>query len=103
MLTLETIPHKSTPGFTPGIGIFSYAEQAQIAAPMIAQDTRFVFYALRVMNDEVWNLIDGQRNIGEVADAVCLEFGFELDPTLFIPLVEGLAREGFVTLEHPGE
>lgn len=91
------VPRKVAPGFTPGIGIFSYPKQAEIAKPMLAQDPKFVFYALRVMNDEVWNLIDGRRSVADIAEAICMEFGFELDPALFLPLVEGLVREGLVT------
>jgi len=99
-LSLDAIPHKVASGFTPGLGIFSYPDQAKIAEPMLVQDTRFVFYALRVMNDEVWNLIDGRRNIGEIAEIVCIEFGFELDRILFLPLIAGLVREGLVTLVY---
>jgi hypothetical protein len=100
---LGAIPHKARPGFTPGIGIIPYAEQARIAAEMQAQDPTFLFYALRVMNDEVWNLIDGRRSIGEIADAVSLEFDFELELGLFLPLVEELVDRGLVTLEPAGE
>ena len=101
--TLDAIPVKVQPGFTPGIGIVPYAEQAKIAEQMQAQDPTFLFYALRVMNDEVWNFIDGQRSIGEIAESVCMEFGFELAPDLFLPLVEVLVDRGLVRLEAAGE
>ena len=100
---LAAIPHKRVPGFTPGLAIFTYPEQAEISAPMETQDPVYTFYALRVMNDEVWNMIDGRRNIAEIAEAVCMEFGFELDPALFLPLIEGLVRVDLVTLETPGD
>jgi len=96
---LESIPFKFEPGFTPGLGILSYPEQAAIAEPMLQQDPRFVFYALRVVNDELWNSIDGEKNVEEIANALCFQFGFELDPELFIPLFEGLLREGLIGLE----
>jgi hypothetical protein len=54
------------------------------------------------MNDEVWNFIDGQRTIGEIAESVCMEFGFELEPALFLPLVQGLVDRGLVRLEAAG-
>lgn len=97
---LNAVPVKVRPGFTPGIGIVSYAMQADLARQMSAQESTYLFYALRVMNDEVWNFIDGQRNIGEIAESVCQEFGFELDPGMFVPLVEQLVTRGFVTLEE---
>jgi hypothetical protein len=96
---LEAIPLKVQPGFTPGIGIIPYAEQARIAEQMAAQDQKFLFYALRVMNDEVWNFVDGQRCIGEIAESVCMEFGFELEPDLFLPLVQELVDRGLIRLE----
>jgi len=95
---LESVPYKVTPGFTPGLGIFSYPEQAAIAEPMMEQDPRFVFYALRVVNDEVWNMIDGERSIEEIAEAVCLEFGFQLDAQLFVPLFDGLVQQELIGL-----
>jgi hypothetical protein len=96
---LDAVPIKVQPGFTPGIGLIPYAEQARIAEQMQAQDSRFLFYALRVMNDEVWNFIDGQRSIGEIAESVCMEFGFELEPGLFLPLVQELVDRGLIRLE----
>ena len=95
---LDSVPFKPRPGFTPGLAIFSYPEQAAIAEPMSQQDPRFVFYTLRVMNDELWNNIDGQRSVAEIADALCFQFGFELDAELFVPLFEGLLREGLIEL-----
>lgn len=100
---LEAIPLKVRPGFAPGIGIMPYAEQVRIAEQMQAQDPTFLFYALRVMNDEVWNFIDGRRSIGEIAEAVCMEFDFELEPGLFLPLVEELVKRGLVTLDMARE
>jgi hypothetical protein len=96
---LDAIPRKVRPGFTPGIGIIPYAEQASIAGQMQAQDPKFLFYALRVMNDEVWNFIDGQHSIREIAESVCMEFGFELEPNLFLPLVQELVDRGLVRLD----
>jgi hypothetical protein len=97
---LEAIPIKVQPGFTPGIGVVPYPVQAELAQRMRAQDSTFLFYALRVMNDEVWNLIDGQRSIGDIAEAVCMEFEFELEPDLFLPLVDALVDRGIVRLEE---
>ncbi len=69
-VTLQSVPRKRVPGFTPGLAILSYPEQAAIARPMADQDPTFQFYALRVMNDELWNMIDGVRTTAEIAEAV---------------------------------
>jgi hypothetical protein len=100
---LGAVPYKVQPGFTPGIGIIPYAEQVRTAGQMEVQDDKFLFYALRVMNDEVWNFIDGQRTIGEIAESVCMEFGFELEPALFLPLVQELVDRGLIRLEAARE
>ena len=100
---LDSVPYKVKPGFTPGIGIVPYAEQARMAEHMQSQDPKFLFYSLRVMNDEVWNFIDGERSIGEIAESVCMEFEFDLSPELFLPLVEVLVDEGLVELDITGE
>jgi hypothetical protein len=96
---LDSVPVKVQPGFTPGIGIVPYADQARIAGEMQAEDPRFLFYALRVMNDELWNSIDGQRTCAEIAAAVCMEFELDLAPSLFLPLIEVLVDEGLVKLK----
>jgi hypothetical protein len=65
---------------------------------MQAQDARVVFDSLRPMADELWNFVDGQRTVGAIIEAVCLEFDFDLAPALFIPLVEGMEKTGILTL-----
>lgn len=97
--TLVAVPRKLKHIPPPGLDRFSYSEQLRIAEPMAAQDPRFVFYSLRVMNDELWNMIDGRHSVGAIAKAVCMEFGFELDPALFLPLFDGLVRSGLITLD----
>jgi hypothetical protein len=51
------------------------------------------------MADELWNFVDGYRTVGEIIESVCLEFDFELDPVLFIPLVEGMGEAGIMGLD----
>jgi hypothetical protein len=74
----------------------AYPELVALVARMRAQDGRIIFDSLRPMGDEIWNMIDGERTVAEIADAVCLEFGFELEPELFLPLVEGLVASDAV-------
>lgn len=63
---------------------------------MREEDPRIIFDSLRPMGDEFWNMIDGERSAGEIAEAVCLEFGFELSPELLLPLVEGMVASGAI-------
>jgi hypothetical protein len=66
---------------------------------MQAQDSRIVFDSLRPMADELWNFVDGYRTVGEIIESVCLEFDFELDSVLFIPLIEGMGEAGIMGLD----
>ena len=68
----------------------SYPELVSLVEQMRARDPRIIFDSLRPIGDEIWNMIDGERTVGEIAEAVCLEFGFDLPPELFLPLLNGL-------------
>lgn len=76
----------------------SYPELVTLVARMQAQDPRIIFDSLRPIGDEFWNMIDGSRSVREIAEAVCFEFGFDLDPELFLPLVDGLLESQAATL-----
>ncbi|MGH2614303.1 MAG: hypothetical protein ACRDJC_03610, partial [Thermomicrobiales bacterium] len=66
-----------------------------------AQDPRIIFDSLRPLGDELWNMIDGERTVGEITEAACLEFGFTLDPDLFGPLFDGLIASEAVEVASP--
>ena len=76
----------------------SYPELVGIAGHMAEQDSRIIFDSLRPMGDEFWNLVDGRRTIAEIAEAVCFQFGFELDAEHFLPLVDGMVRSGIAEI-----
>lgn len=97
-MTLNTIPRKCKQLSRPGLGL-SYPEAYELFKKMAAQDPRVLFYALRPLGDELWNMIDGQRSVGWIIEACLIEFGFEVDPHLFLPVFEGLEREGLITFE----
>jgi hypothetical protein len=46
-------------------------------------------------------MIDGERTLGEIAEAACLEFGFDLDPALFLPLFDRLVTTETVEVARP--
>ncbi len=70
---------------------------------MLAQDDRLEFDALRSLGDEFWNSIDGRQSVREIAEGLCLQFGFELDPELFLPLINGLVKAGMITLTEESD
>jgi hypothetical protein len=67
-----------------------YPELVALVERLRARDHRVIFDSLRPVGEEFWNMIDGKRTVGEIAAAVCFEFGFDLDPALFLPLVDRL-------------
>jgi hypothetical protein len=76
----------------------SYPDLVALVERMKAQDSRIIFDSLRPIGDEFWNMIDGRSTIGEIAESVCSEFGFNFDPALLLPLAEGLTRSGAAML-----
>lgn len=76
----------------------SYPDLVALVERMQAQDPKVIFDSLRPIGDEFWNMIDGRRTIGEIAESVCSEFGFDFDPALLAPLADGLTRSGATTL-----
>lgn len=97
-VTLNSTPRKLVDGAHSALEGVSYPELVAIVELMQAQDSRIVFDSLRPMADELWNFVDGQRTVGAIIEAVCLEFDFDLDPALFIPLMEGMEKTEILTL-----
>jgi hypothetical protein len=84
----------------PGTAVagLNYPELVALVDRLTAQDPHVIFDSLRPIGDEFWNMIDGQRTVGEIIEAVCSEFGFAFDPALLLPLADGLVRSGATTL-----
>lgn len=98
--SLNAIPQKLSNHPATGLDGTAYPERVRIAEAMAVQDPRIIFDSLRPMADEFWNLIDGRRTIADIAEAICIQFGFELDPELFLPMAEGLVEAGLIALDE---
>lgn len=96
--SLKTIVRKRHDGPGSALAGANYPELVVLVEQMRARDPRIIFDSLRPMGDEIWNLIDGKRTVGEVVEAVCLEFGFDLPPELFLPLMDGLVKSEAVVV-----
>ncbi len=96
--TLATVVRKNHQG--PGTALTGtpYPALVALVVQMQAQDTLIIFDSLRPLGDEFWNMIDGERTVETIATAVCLEFGFELSPELFVSLVNGMVNAGAVSV-----
>jgi hypothetical protein len=92
--SLNSVLERTHDGPGTAVAGTSYPGLVALAERMKAEDGRIIFDSLRPMGDEFWNMIDGKRSVEEIAEAVCLEFGFDLSPGLFLPLVEGMVASG---------
>ena len=86
-MTLNQMP-RTHPGFTTWVGSL-YPESYALFRQMADQDPRFLFYALRPVGDELWNMIDGERSIGQIIEACLIEFGFDVRPRFTPPCLRG--------------
>jgi hypothetical protein len=57
-----------------------YEDLLEIADELAAADANAGWRSLRVVSDEAWNFVDGERNVAEIADAVGFEFDLEIEP-----------------------
>jgi hypothetical protein len=95
--SLSMIPIKILQQSTPGLGM-TYPEAVSLFKKMKEQDSRVVFYTIRPLGDEVWNMVDGKKTIGEIATACTIEFGINVDEVLFLPIFEGLWRNKLISI-----
>ncbi|MGH2354242.1 MAG: hypothetical protein ACRDJN_21770, partial [Chloroflexota bacterium] len=103
--SLQSVVRRTREGPGTAVAGTPYLELTALAERMKAEDGRIIFDSLRPMGDEFWNMIDGERSVEVIAEAVCLEFGFDLSPGLFLPLVEGMVASGvaeIVSSENEG-
>jgi hypothetical protein len=100
--SLQSILRRTHEGPGTAVAGTPYPELVALAERMQAEDGRIIFDSLRPMGDEFWNMIDGERSVEAIAEAVCLEFGFDLSPRLFLPLVEGMVASGAVEIVKAG-
>jgi hypothetical protein len=103
--TLQSVLRRAHDGPGTAVAGTAYPDLVALVERMQAEDRRIIFDSLRPMGDEFWNMIDGERSVEAIADAVCLEFGFDLSPELFLPLVNGMVASGaaeMVGVENEG-
>ena len=91
-------PCRAADHLPPGVVGLSFDEMAELVAAMHRDDARANWETLRILGDELWNFADGRRTLGEIADAICFEFGVEIHPRHFFTLARGLEKAGVFTL-----
>ncbi len=97
-MTLDDVPRKCIQASRPGLAM-SYPQSYELYQNLADQDPSILFYALRPLGDELWNMVDGHRSIGVIVESCLLEFDFDVEPTLLLPVFEGLKSEGLIVIE----
>lgn len=100
---LARVPKRTTDEPITALGSLSYHELVALHEAMAKEDPKVVFDTLRPLADEVWNFVDGTRDVGGILDALCLEFDLDVAPTTLLPLIDGLARTGHVVFDQGTE
>jgi len=98
-VTMDMVPEKTQQRSTPGLGM-PYPESVDLFRRMQAQDPRVVFYTIRPLGDEVWNMVDGVKTVGEIVNACMMEFGIMVEPELYLPIFESLEQKGLMTFKR---
>ena len=63
-------------------------------------DPTFTFAGLRPVYDELWNLMNGQRTLEAIRDAICFQFDVEIPQRTIDELVAQLVDSGRVILNQ---
>ena len=95
---MAAVPRRTYDGPGTALSGSSHPELVALVERMQAQDPTVIFDTLRPICDELWNLIDGERTVGQIAEALVLQFDVDVDPETLVPLFEGLARSGEIEL-----
>ena len=96
----DAVPVRTTEGFVSRWQGLEYDDLLAIADDLATADEDAGWRSLRVVTDEAWNFVDGERTVGEIADAVGFEFGLRIDPRPVYRILEGQADAGNLRFEE---
>ncbi len=88
-------PERVVGAYNPGV-VVSYNRLVTMAEAIQKEDPTANFALMRPLVDEVWNFIDGRRDVSAIRDAVCYEFDVEIPEQLILELILALEQAGFV-------
>ena len=76
-----------------------YDDLLSIADQLAEADDEAGWRSLRVVSDEAWNFIDGERTVGDIADAVGFEFDLRVEPEPVYRILSGHEDGGNLRFE----
>lgn len=92
------VPRRLSAGAHSALDGIDYFVLDAIHQPLAEQDPSLVFGSLRPVGDEFWNLVDGERSFGEIVEMLIMQFGFDVEPELLLPLADNLLRAGHIEI-----
>ena len=95
----EVVPRRLVERDAPGLAGTSYLDLVQMAEEMHTRDSKMKYDSLRIIGDEMWNYVDGHRTVNQISEAIGAEFDFDLDAGHILTLFQGLASQGYISLE----
>jgi hypothetical protein len=76
-----------------------YEDLQALADDLAAADDEAGWRSLRIVCDEVWNFVDGERTVGDIATAVSVEYDLTIEPEPVHRILEGHAESGNLELQ----
>lgn len=76
----ELVPVRTTDDLVGRWVGLEYEDLLEIADQLAEADEDAGWRSLRVVSDEAWNFVDGERTVGDIADSVGFEFSLTVEP-----------------------
>ena len=97
----DVVPRRLVTRDAPGLAGTDYWTLYDMWQDMEGRDPKMRYDSLRIIGDEIWNFVDGERSVNQIAAAIGAEFDFDLESRHVLKLFQGLVKEGFVALDDP--
>ena len=98
----NVVPSRLVKRDAPGLVGVDYWDLFDMAEEMEARDAKMRYDSLRIIGDEIWNFANGKNTVNEIAASIGAEFDFDLEARHVLRLYQGLADNGYVSLDAPG-
>lgn len=95
----ELVPVRTTDDLVARWVGLEYEDLLEIADLLAEGDEDAGWRSLRVVSDEAWNFVDGERTVGDIADAIGFEFGLTVEPEPVYRILAGHEEGGNLCFE----
>jgi len=94
------VPVKKAGGRVQRWAGLDYGDLLEIADALNEDDPNAGWRSLRVICDEAWNFVNGERSVQEIADAVGFEFDLVVTAAPIYRILQGLETEGYLVFNE---